>query len=53
MYDIPSAVNVEKCIISRETVEGKALPNLIINENKKPLKRTMGRKARVKRESVS
>ena len=34
MFDIPSNPNIEKCIVTRETVvEGKE-PKLIINENK-------------------
>ena len=53
MYDIPSSTNVEKCIIAKETVEGKTPPKLVINENKKPLKKSINRKTRVKRESVS
>ena len=53
MYDIPSSVNVEKCIVNKETVENKETPKLIINENKKPIKKSSGKKTRVKRESVS
>ncbi|MCX7710643.1 MAG: ATP-dependent Clp protease ATP-binding subunit ClpX [Clostridia bacterium] len=53
MYDLPSSTNVEKCILTKATVEEKAPPTLILNENKKPVKRTMGKKSRVKRESVS
>jgi ATP-dependent Clp protease ATP-binding subunit ClpX len=53
MYDIPSAVNVEKCIINKETIDKNLDPELIINENKKPLKKPTGKKPRVKRESVS
>jgi ATP-dependent Clp protease ATP-binding subunit ClpX len=53
MYDIPSATNIEKCIISKDTIEGGTPPELVINENKKPLKKTSGKKSRVKRESVS
>lgn len=53
MYDIPSSTNVEKCILTKATVEEKTPPTLIINENKKPIKKSIGRKARVKRESVS
>lgn len=53
MYDIPSAVNVEKCIISKETVLNSLSPALTINENKKPLRKPVGKKTRVKRESVS
>ncbi|HHW00570.1 MAG TPA: ATP-dependent Clp protease ATP-binding subunit ClpX [Clostridiaceae bacterium] len=53
MYEIPSATNVEKCIIKRETVENNSKPELIINENKKPLRKNAGKKSRMKRESVS
>ncbi|MCX7748688.1 MAG: ATP-dependent Clp protease ATP-binding subunit ClpX [Clostridia bacterium] len=53
MYDIPSAVNVEKCVINKETVESNLAPNLVINENKKSIKKPAGKKSRVKRESVS
>ena len=35
MYDIPSNEKISKCIITRETVENKANPELIIDENKK------------------
>ncbi|WP_058486589.1 ATP-dependent Clp protease ATP-binding subunit ClpX [Defluviitalea phaphyphila] len=47
MYEIPSTQNVEKCIITKDTVELKSMPELIINENKKPIKKT--RKKRTKR----
>jgi len=36
MFDIPSTGSVEKCIITKEVVEGTKSPELIINENKKP-----------------
>lgn len=35
MYDIPSNPKIEKCIITKETVEGNGKPEIIINENKK------------------
>ena len=35
MFDIPSNPKIEKCIITKETAEGKEPPKLIINENKK------------------
>ena len=38
MYEIPSTKNVEKCIITKTTVEKKEMPELIINENKQPIK---------------
>ena len=53
MYDIPSATNVEKCIVTKDTVINKTAPNLIINENKKPLKKAAGKKSRVKKETAS
>ncbi|NLD48876.1 MAG: ATP-dependent Clp protease ATP-binding subunit ClpX [Clostridiaceae bacterium] len=53
MYDIPSQGNVEKCIISRETVESNTHPEIIINENKKSIKKPANKKSRVKKESAS
>jgi len=53
MYDIPSALNVEKCIIKKETVEQNLPPELIINENKKHIRKAVNKKSRIKRESVS
>jgi len=53
MYEIPSSTNVEKCIVTKETVESGAEPTMIINENRKALKKANGKKARVKKESVS
>ena len=35
MYDIPSNQKIVKCIITKETVENKEQPKLIIDENKK------------------
>ena len=37
MFDIPSNPKIEKCIITKETVEGTAKPEIVINENKKPV----------------
>ncbi|MCG8502337.1 MAG: ATP-dependent Clp protease ATP-binding subunit ClpX [Firmicutes bacterium] len=53
MFDIPSDKNIEKCIIHKECVTEDKKPELVINENKKPLKKTSSRKSRIKRESVS
>ncbi len=53
MYDIPSSVNVEKCIISKDTVVNNTTPQLVINENKKTIRKPISKKPRVKRESVS
>ena len=35
MYDIPSNEKIAKCIITKETVNNKSLPELVIDENKK------------------
>lgn len=53
MYEIPSSTNIEKCIVKRETVENNNQPELILNENRKPLRKGTGKKSRMKRESVS
>jgi len=54
MYEIPSSTNVEKCTIKKDSVENKTPPDIVINENKKPLKKSAGKKSRInKRESVS
>jgi ATP-dependent Clp protease ATP-binding subunit ClpX len=37
MYEIPSDTTVEKCIITRDTVEGKQPPTIIYNEHREPL----------------
>ena len=34
MFDIPSNPNIEKCIITKETVLNKTAPEVVINENK-------------------
>ncbi len=53
MFDIPSSKNIERCRISKETVLNKKAPELVINENRKPLKKGGSKKTRIKRESVS
>ena len=35
MFDIPSNPNIEKCIITKEAVEGKVPPTLVYCEEKK------------------
>ena len=35
MYDIPSNEKIAKCTITRETVENKSQPEIVIDENKK------------------
>lgn len=53
MYEIPSISNIEKCIITKETIQNNQKPELTINENKKPLKKPSPKRSRIKRESVS
>jgi len=53
MFEVPSSTNIEKCIVSKETVENSIKPELILNENRKPLKKQGNRKPRIKKESVS
>ena len=38
MYDIPSNEKIAKCIITADTVENHTKPEVIIDENKKPVK---------------
>lgn len=37
MYDIPSDYKIAKCIITKETITNNAKPELVIDENKKPI----------------
>lgn len=53
MYDIPSSANIEKCIVNKDTVDENTPPQIIINENKKSIKKPANKKSRVKKESVS
>jgi ATP-dependent Clp protease ATP-binding subunit ClpX len=53
MYEIPSMSNAEKCIITKASLENGTDPELILNENRKSLKKTGSKKAKVKKESVS
>lgn len=50
MYDTPSESNIEKCILTKETVDNKVKPEIIINENKKSIKKTGLKKSRFKNE---
>ena len=45
MFDIPSNEKIEKCIITKETVENNAGPKIIENENK--VKKTIKKQKRV------
>ncbi len=53
MYDIPSRTDVEKCIITSAAVNKEEEPNLVINENRKPIKKLPTRKMKLKKESAS
>jgi len=44
MFDIPSNPNIEKCIITKDTVENGAEPTLVINELKQDKKATVKKK---------
>lgn len=54
MFEIPSNPKIEKCIITKETVETKEMPKLVINENKVVKKHTIRKKiVSNKKESAS
>ena len=38
MYEIPSREDIEKCIITKETVENKVSPTLVLSDRKKQSK---------------
>jgi len=44
MFDVPSNNKVERCIVTRETVEANKPPNLVYNENRQPLYRKQRRR---------
>ena len=44
MYDVPSNGKIERCIVTRETVESNKPPNIIINENRQPIYRKQKRR---------
>lgn len=51
MFEIPSNDTIEKCIITKEAVEGKSKPDVITNENIAPISKQTQAKPRVKRKS--
>lgn len=51
MYDIPSRDDIEKCIITKETILNRQEPMLIIADGQKPKKQA--RKAKEKKETAS
>ena len=44
MYEIPTELTVEKCVITEDVVNGTAEPEYVYNENRQPLKRMRKRK---------
>ena len=48
MFEIPSNPKIEKCIITKETVENKVAPRIIINNNKE-----VSKKVRTKRSTTN
>ena len=44
MFDIPSNPKIEICIVTKETVNEKTKPEIIINESKEPKKQVIKRK---------
>jgi ATP-dependent Clp protease ATP-binding subunit ClpX len=53
MYEIPSNDKIEKVIITKECLKDGALPDIVLNENRKPLKKNLPRKSSSKTESAS
>ena len=47
MFDVPTNPKIEKCIITKDTVEKKAGPELIINEKKE------SRRIKIKKKQVN
>lgn len=35
MYEIPSRDDIEKCVITKETIENKVEPTLVLSDRKK------------------
>ena len=46
MFDIPSNPKIEKCIVTKETVDEKTKPEIIIKESKEPKKQVIKRKTK-------
>ena len=46
MFEIPSNPNIEKCIITKQTVLGEKGPELVINENRKDKEKQNKKKKR-------
>ncbi|MCL1844701.1 MAG: ATP-dependent Clp protease ATP-binding subunit ClpX [Defluviitaleaceae bacterium] len=46
MYDVPSNSSIERCIITRDTVEHNKPPTIITSDNRQPIYRKTGRRRR-------
>ena len=53
MYEIPSRNDVEKCIVTKDTILYHKEPELVINPDKKPLRKPAAKKIPRSNESVS
>lgn len=53
MFDIPTNPKVEKCIITKETVENKVAPILILNENRQEKRHIIKKRAEVKKNETA
>ena len=53
MFDIPSNPKIEKCIITKNTVDNNEPPKLIINENKVVEKKSKSKRISMKKEDES
>ena len=48
MYEIPSSSVIEKCVITKDTVINSNPPELIINENRKPLRKSYSKNQKLR-----
>lgn len=51
MYEIPSNEQIEKCLITKDAVEGLQAPQLILGDNVQSMKTSSGTKIKAKRKS--
>jgi len=49
MYDVPSNDKVERCIVTRETVESNSPPKLILNDDRQPIYQKSRRRQQTRR----
>ena len=53
MFEIPSNSRIEKVTITKDCIADGATPQIALNDNRKSLRRTMPRKTKLHKESVS